>query len=358
MAFCLNISDGEYQAKLKQSGISQNTFDFWYRYFLIKYDRPPELDELPGSNSEEHLLKTLNAKKTKTLTFAKLNDIFNLTGKQSIEEASATLNNIYKDLEITLTDIGESCLINIKHRPTYFSNRTINYKNNFVPNETNNRVVVVNMLNKIKNIYGINIILTDTNEINNSEYLSKLPNIQLAKAFIFNNDIYVNTDLATAESPIHEMLHIFLGGMRYTNPSEYINLINKMENSAVNIAQYQMIYTNRTQNDLMEEIFISEFSKFLFGMDSVFDNFSEKDIDLIMYNITRNLDSVLMGETSVRKLDNTLFRKTLLELAQITKSESINKSDITPIDLSNIHRKTSNIKSKLLKNGDLVQKCE
>lgn len=108
----------------------------------------------------------------------------------------------------------------------------------------------------------------------------------------------------------------------------------------------------------MEEIFVSEFSKFLFGMDSVFDNFSEKDIDLIMYNITRNLDSALMGETSVRKLDNTLFRKTLLELAQITKSESINKSDITPIDLSNIHRKTSNIKSKLLKNGDLVQKCE
>jgi hypothetical protein len=102
------------------------------------------------------------------------------------------------------------------------------------------------MLNKIKNIYGINIILTDTNEINNSEYLSKLPNIQLAKAFIFNNDIYVNTDLATAESPIHEMLHIFLGGMRYTNPSEYINLINKMENSAINIVQYQMIYTNRT----------------------------------------------------------------------------------------------------------------
>ena len=355
---CINKSDGEYQSKLKMAGIPQTTFDFWYQYFLNKYDRPPELDELPGTNSEEHLFSTLNVKRTKTLNSAKTEDILALTGKETIEEASATLNNVYKDLEITLVNAGDITLINVKHRPTYFSDRTVDYKNNFEPNQVNNKIVLINMLNKMRNAYGINISLITTEDINSSEELSNIPGVKSAKAFVFNNNIYLNTDYANIDSSVHELLHIFLGGMRYTNPAQYMNLISKMNNSAVNMQQYEMLYPNRTQNDLMEEVFVSEVSKFLCGFTSAIDNFSESDIDLLIYNITRNLDTALMGAKSVRKLDNTLFRTSLLQLAQKTQSESINKADVTPMDLAYIHRKVANVKSKLLESDSIVQNCE
>ena len=42
--------------------------------------------------------------------------------------------------------------------------------------------------------------------------------ISQAKAFIYNGNIYINTDNATIDSPIHEMLHIVIGGLSRSNP--------------------------------------------------------------------------------------------------------------------------------------------
>ena len=352
MAACINRSAGEYQALQKMSGLPQDTLDFWCQYFLTKYDRFPELDELPGVNSESHLLNALNAKKTKTLTIVNTSDVLELSGKETIEEATIALNNLYKDLEITLINIGDQSLVEIKHRPTLFNGRTTEYEDNYTPGEVNGRIALVEMLSKMRKLYGININLITSSELDNNFP----PETKNAKAFVFNGEVFINTDYAEIDAPIHELLHIFLGGMRFTNPTQYMDLISKMEGH-VDLHDYMIQYGNRTQNDLLEEVFVSEFAKYICGYNSVFDNYSETDINKILYNISRNIDSALMGEKSVQNIDNYL-RNTLLELSWKTKSEMVNQSSITPIDLASIHRKTANIKSKLLENGDLEQKCE
>jgi hypothetical protein len=42
--------------------------------------------------------------------------------------------------------------------------------------------------------------------------------VNSAKAFIKNGTIYINIDNATIDSPIHEMLHLFIGSISFSNP--------------------------------------------------------------------------------------------------------------------------------------------
>jgi hypothetical protein len=56
-----------------------------------------------------------------------------------------------------------------------------------------------------------------------------------------------------------------------------------------------------------------------------------------------------MGETSVKTIPiDELVNNSLLDLAINSKSEVINQIPISNLNLANIHRKISNIKSKLL----------
>jgi hypothetical protein len=65
----------------------------------------------------------------------------------------------------------------------------------------------------MKRYYGINVI-----PITSHDSFPGL-NVSQAKAFIYNGNIYVNIDNATADSLVHEMLHILLGSMSRNNPS-------------------------------------------------------------------------------------------------------------------------------------------
>ena len=51
MAVCINKNLSEYQALKEMSGIPEIVLDFYCSNFLDKYDRLPELDELPQVNS-------------------------------------------------------------------------------------------------------------------------------------------------------------------------------------------------------------------------------------------------------------------------------------------------------------------
>ena len=60
-------------------------------------------------------------------------------------------------------------------------------------------------------------------ELNNPAF-EGLP-VSEAQAFILNGNIYVNTDSATVDAPIHEQLHLFLGSIRFGNPNLYFQLV-------------------------------------------------------------------------------------------------------------------------------------
>jgi len=72
-------------------------------------------------------------------------------------------------------------------------------------------------------LYGINIIPVSTEEIQD------IPNAGVVKGFVHNENIYINTDNATIDTPIHEMMHIFLGGVRYSDPNTYFRLVDSVE---------------------------------------------------------------------------------------------------------------------------------
>jgi hypothetical protein len=59
----------------------------------------------------------------------------------------------------------------------------------------------------------------------NEGILKEVPDAVQSAAFIYNGDIYVNTDIATIDSQVHELMHIFLGSMRFKNPELYMELV-------------------------------------------------------------------------------------------------------------------------------------
>ena len=64
----------------------------------------------------------------------------------------------------------------------------------------------------MRQCYGINIQYID-----NSDLIEDV-DVNTAKAFIKNGTIYINVDNATIDSPVHEMLHLFIGSISFSNP--------------------------------------------------------------------------------------------------------------------------------------------
>jgi hypothetical protein len=58
-----------------------------------------------------------------------------------------------------------------------------------------------------------------------NENLKNIPEVLSAKAFVHNGKIYINTDRADIDAPIHEMTHMLLGSIRFKNPDLYFDLI-------------------------------------------------------------------------------------------------------------------------------------
>jgi hypothetical protein len=106
-------------------------------------------------------------------------------------------------------------------------------------------------------------------------------------------------------------MHIFLGGVRYTNPELYFSLVNQVE-QLPRYNEFASNFPNRTRGDINEEIFVQEFSKYLTKSPSIFDNFG--DINELMYEIYRNIDTLIDGNYSVKSLQTSAFGHTLEDL--------------------------------------------
>jgi hypothetical protein len=360
MAVCINKNLSEYQALKKMSGIPETVLDFYCSRFIEKYDRFPELDELPHVNSESYLKQALDSRKVGQLDFVDTANVFSLTGTENIQEANIKLNDICKDLEVTLVEVSDdSVLIETRKRPSKFETRTEKFNPEFdVTSANNRRTVLRNMLGRMRKLYGINIIEVSSEDLATGEFYDIIPDAKTANAFVFNGNIYINTEYADLDAPIHELTHIILGAMRYTNPSKYFEIISLAENfKSLEKASY--LYKDRTRNDLLEECFVHEFANYLVGIESDIDNLDAKILDTLMYNLTRNMDTMIMGNKSVNGIEDWSFQDSFLDLAMRAQSSELNQvEDVNNMDLATLHRKTANLKSKLLKDGNLIEKCE
>ena len=353
---CLNRNTLEYLVLEEVSGIHGFELESTVRHYLNKYGRYPELDEIPGANSEPHLLKVLEVKERSGIKHLKVQNIMEFTGAETLEEAIATINNKYKDLETKIIQVGEDAVINITKRPSEYgfiekNIEIVNTKN------INSPAVIQKSLNKLRTLYGINLIPITSAELNSEKWQGVIPEATTTSAFVYQGDIYVNTDIANVEAPTHELLHIFLGAMRFSDNAMYVGLLSHVADSPL-INQLSQIYSNRTNQDLLEEVFITEYAKYLTGQESAIDSLDESVISKINYYIRRNLDSVLMGEYSVKALDmNKVANASLVDLAQEVRSEITNTVLPTFMNVASMSHRLANTKSALMKDSKLEEHC-
>jgi hypothetical protein len=55
----------------------------------------------------------------------------------------------------------------------------------------------------------------------NEDFSEFIQDANSVNAFVLNGQIYINMDRASSDAPIHEISHIILGSLKFTNPTMY-----------------------------------------------------------------------------------------------------------------------------------------
>lgn len=318
---------------------------------MNKYGRLPNLDEIPNVDSSKHIINKLHLDRNSSTS---IDNIMSSTNTSSIEEANVSLNDTYKDKDINIIPLYKEALVDIKDRPSEY--KTIEQEKHKVDRNPNMQGVFNQLFNKLEKQYGVQLHTISDKELTSDEWQG-IPEIQTANAFIYNGDVYINTDHAKADAPIHEMTHMLLGSIRFKNPDLYYGIVQQAQNFPT-FNQFMEQNPNRTVNDNMEELFVTEMSKYLAGESSIIEQLDEHVINELHYNMKRLLDTALMGQYSVKSIpDSKLYRMSLADLVETVNSQMLETSFYGSLDDATLHRVLANTKSDLMKKGDLREDC-
>lgn len=360
MAVCLNKNSVEYQTLLKMSGLSEFKFNAFTSTFVDKFGRYPELDEIPGADSRPYLNNSLSVKTIDDTSFVKNDRIFSQTGTTDVKEANIRINNTYRDLEVKLTPSSEVSTIQVRKRPNKWDNV---YEGGIIIDDSTsssrNVGVFNSILEKLANLYGINFVSITNGELSSEQWKGVVDDAKTTNAFVYNGDIYINIDNSSIDAPLHEMLHLFLGSVRYSDPQLYFSMVEAM-NELPNKALLARNYKDRTDSDINEELLVSEFSKYVTGQDSIISKLPVNVLHKTFYNMGRVLDSILFGEQSIATMDTkSLFNSSLVKLSEYLGSALTNNqySGTFNVKSAEVHRVLANVKSDLMKNKDLKEFC-
>lgn len=352
MANCININSVQYRELKRLSTLP----DVLLKAEIARYQenhngRFPNIDEIPGASSQEAIKQDLKIRNDGT---SNIKDILEFTGTSDLNKATVVINDKYKDLDVEIIPLNKSAIVDIKERPSlykYVESPKLDFE------LTDSTTFITNSLDKMAKTMGINIKHMSMATMRQEGILKQVPDAVQSSAFIYNGDIYVNTDIATIDSQVHELMHIFLGSMRFKNPELYMELIQSVENLP-NIETLARNYPNRTKSDLLEEVFVEEFSKYLSGVENEMTQLDPDVLYQISYNITRTLDSMLMGDNSVAAIDeDILYNSSLRSVGQMVNSSTMQNTRHGFLEDALIHRTLANVKQELLENGDLKEEC-
>lgn len=360
MAVCLNKNSVEYQTLLKMSGLSEFKFNAFTSTFVDKFGRYPELDEIPGADSRPYLNNSLSVKTIDDTSFVRNDKIFSQTGTTDVKEANIRINNTYRDLEVKLTPSSEVSTIQVRKRPNKWDNV---YEGGIIIDDSTsssrNVGVFNSILEKLANLYGINFVSITNGELSSEQWKGVVDDAKTTNAFVYNGNIYINIDNSSIDAPLHEMLHLFLGSVRYSDPQLYFSMVEAM-NELPNKALLARNYKDRTDSDINEELLVSEFSKYITGQDSIISKLPVNVLHKTFYNMGRVLDSILFGEQSIATMDTkSLFNSSLVKLSEYLGSALTNNqySGTFNVKSAEVHRVLANVKSDLMKNKDLKEFC-
>ncbi len=313
MSVCINKNSAEFQALVKQSGLPDFYVSAVCGNFLEKYNRFPYLDEIPGSNSQKYLESQLELKNG----YTKVSKILEMTGQDSIEQSQIFLNNTLRDIEVSIVPLNQEAKVYITKRPVTkeLTNDSLDHS------EMNDALTIESIVHKLKTLYGMRVQSVTLDEIQNSE-MKDIPELANKKTFIYNDILYVNSDLFDQNAPISDMIELLIDPIRGTE-------------------LYQKLVKDGTE-DLMEKI-------------------SRRYTDYdIFYNIKRTLDTILMGESSIKDFsDAEIFNSSLSGLCKKVNSElDVNNYSGTITELNGeLGEMYKDIKQKQIDDGELKIYC-
>lgn len=262
------------------------------------------------------------------------------------------LNNLYEPIVCTVVNKGNGKFA-IKQKRDTVDVQSVSMIN---PIQLQNTTIEP-MLDRLESLYGIRFNRITSEEIRNSGLNRYIPDATMVNAFIFNGEIYINLDNASADAPIHELGHLLLGTLKQTNPEIYAQLVNSVEQYPG--YQYELSkYPFRSRMDANEEIFVDLFAKHYTQNLNL--NVDEAIMSEAEYQIARNIDSAIFPNTSTTKQPlNDLMGKSLSEIMSIFGT-ALNKDTIAKAfnkDLGSMSRVLGNLKEQLLRSNNLKEYC-
>ena len=336
------------KASREQEQLFYSMVDKW----LHDFNRLPNVDEFPpgiGVDSFTQLKERLNLVKSGVHYITSLEKLQQYTGKQTDIEMAQQLNKLHRDYTFEVNVVDSDVVIEPHKRPT-----TAPKEIDPIPDMPIAEGAVGHLIDKINEIHGIKINEVTTKDV---ATLRDFPGAGLLRGFIRNGEVFVNIDNSTPDTKIHELMHLFMGGVRFENPYLYENLLNLVAKDKE--VQYKMRqFSFRTEMDRAEEVLVEEMGKFLSGRKSIFQNLSRQDMYELNYHIRRLLDTMLDGDFSNKIIPDTeLYSSTLESVARIVNSSEVFNNMTGTMSESFVHRVLNNYKSDLLKKGKLKEIC-
>ena len=241
MASCININSAQYRELKRLSTLPDVLLKATIARYQAAHDgRFPQADEIPGSDSSEAIKQDLKIREDGT---SKVSDILAFTGTSDINTANVILNDKYPDLDVEIIPLNKTAIVDIQSRPSLFKYRT-SPKNDF--EFVDSTIFITKALDKMASTMGIDIKTMSVATMQKEGILEQIPDAAQAQAFIYNGNIYVNSDTASVDSKTHELMHILLGSMRFKNPELYFEVIQTVQNLP-NLEDYAVQYSNRAQ---------------------------------------------------------------------------------------------------------------
>lgn len=347
--YCINKNSVEFQTLKQKSGLSETVLSAICGKFMETVGRFPHLDELP-TDSKNYLKDNIKLNKNNS---TKLDNIFKYTGTNNVQEANVKLNDLHEDLEIELIPLKTESVVNVEDRPNIYKELE-REKTDTSKADTN--VYLNQITDRLSKLYGIQVNVIHTSDLYKGEFADKIVDPEFSAAFIYNGQIYVNADIASIDAPIHELMHLLLGGLRFKHTDLYMSLVNSAE-SFKGYNELTKLYSNRTRTDINEEIFVSELSKYLTGQESQLSSLDEGILYEISYNTHRMIDTLLKGKWSSVSLGDNVYSMSLRSLAEQLNSVSLNNTFTGFISDSEVHRMLANKKQELFEQGKLKEYC-
>lgn len=390
---CFDTNNPRYQwlqAVAQAANISEFQLRAYTSQYYNKYEDFPPLDAIPNMNSEPYIRAALGL--SDSAIYVRGEQLRAFTGKEDAAAYQQFINGKYLDQEVSILELpDDEYIIKFRKKPHLYGSifsENIDWKNvldekgvtyNGKLTQESSVGILNNIIRRLTARYGIKMVSFNNEDLSGNRYdlktVKTIPGIQTVNALIHDGIIYVNTSNAKADAPLHELLHIIIGQLA-ENPASrnfYQQLLDSIEGKTaadkalfkerLDLMQQNPTYRGLTRNDLKEEIIVHEFAEFLTlpTYDGMLNKLSKDTKNLVLLNINRAIDTILMPIQSSSTLDmHEVITDSIVGLSEKLGSALIMPDN--PCLLNRYaganHRKLANFKRDAIARGDLKEDCK